>query len=132
MPKSTDGWQLHERDQMRARLALSYSERLRWLEQAKRFTRSALGAANSNAARIATFARMLWPDARVTLRTYRDAWTMDIAVATRFVVVDHRPGEGFGVSELHDDARGAFTGHLRVFATVAELEARLKTLSGKR
>jgi len=40
-----DGWQEHEREQIRARLALTYAERLRWLEQAKRFVRSALGAA---------------------------------------------------------------------------------------
>ncbi len=40
-----DGWALHEREQLRARLAMTYAERLRWLEQMKRFTRVALGAA---------------------------------------------------------------------------------------
>jgi hypothetical protein len=41
----TDGWRKHEREQIRARLALTYGERLRWLEQTKRFARVALGAA---------------------------------------------------------------------------------------
>lgn len=40
-----DGWRTHEREQLRARLALTYAERLAWLEQAKRFARSAVGAA---------------------------------------------------------------------------------------
>jgi hypothetical protein len=45
MNKTERAWEIHEREQMRARLALDYSERLRWLEQMKRFTRVALGAA---------------------------------------------------------------------------------------
>jgi predicted flap endonuclease-1-like 5' DNA nuclease len=40
-----DGWRKGEREQIRARLSLTHAERLRWLEQAKRFARSALGAA---------------------------------------------------------------------------------------
>jgi hypothetical protein len=45
MTKHHDPWQDHEREQRRSRLALTYEERLRWLEQAKRFARAALEAA---------------------------------------------------------------------------------------
>lgn len=44
-PKREQGWEEHERQQRRAWLALTYAERLRWLEDAKRFTAVALGAA---------------------------------------------------------------------------------------
>jgi hypothetical protein len=43
--KREQGWEDHERQQRRAWLALTYAERLRWLEDAKRFTAVALGAA---------------------------------------------------------------------------------------
>jgi len=36
-----DGWAQHAKEQRRAWLALSYRERLRWLEQAKLFYRRA-------------------------------------------------------------------------------------------
>jgi hypothetical protein len=39
------GWELHVVEQRRHWLRLSYEERLRWLEQAKRFHAVALGAA---------------------------------------------------------------------------------------
>jgi hypothetical protein len=42
------GWDQHEREQRRARLALSHRERLAWLEQAKAFARVALGAARAS------------------------------------------------------------------------------------
>jgi hypothetical protein len=38
-------WKAREAEQRRAWLALSYSERLHWLEEAKRFCALALGAA---------------------------------------------------------------------------------------
>ncbi len=38
-------WQQHREAQRRAWLRLGYAERLRWLEQAKRFARTALEAA---------------------------------------------------------------------------------------
>jgi hypothetical protein len=47
----TDGWKIHEGEQRRARLAMTYAERLRWLEQMKRFARAALGAARPSASR---------------------------------------------------------------------------------
>ena len=40
-----DGWVVHATEQRRAWLALSYAQRLRWLEDAKRFCALALGAA---------------------------------------------------------------------------------------
>jgi hypothetical protein len=43
--KHAQGWQAHVREQRRRWLALSYVERLRWLEDAKRFHAMALGAA---------------------------------------------------------------------------------------
>jgi hypothetical protein len=39
------GWAQHREEQRRAWLRLSYAERLRWLEQAKRFVALAKGAA---------------------------------------------------------------------------------------
>ena len=39
------GWEQHRKEQRRAWLRLSYAERLRWLENAKRFARLALEAA---------------------------------------------------------------------------------------
>ena len=39
------GWDAHAIEQRRAWLALSYAERLRWLEDAKHFYAVALGAA---------------------------------------------------------------------------------------
>jgi hypothetical protein len=39
------GWEQHREAQRRAWLRLSYAERLRWLEQAKRFAERALDAA---------------------------------------------------------------------------------------
>jgi hypothetical protein len=39
------GWEQHREEQRRAWLRLSYAERLRWLENAKRFARLALEAA---------------------------------------------------------------------------------------
>jgi hypothetical protein len=39
------GWELHREAQRRAWLRLSHTERLRWLEQAKRFARLAQEAA---------------------------------------------------------------------------------------
>jgi hypothetical protein len=45
------GWELHREEQRRAWLQLSYAERLRWLEQAKRFARLALDAARKRRAR---------------------------------------------------------------------------------
>lgn len=39
------GWEQHGEAQRRAWLRLSYAERLRWLEQAKRFARLAFAAA---------------------------------------------------------------------------------------
>ena len=39
------GWEQHREEQRRAWLRLSHAERLRWLEQAKRFARLALEAA---------------------------------------------------------------------------------------
>jgi hypothetical protein len=131
MQKSTDGWQLHEREQMRARLALSYAERLRCLEQAKQFARSALGAANSDYSRVSTFVQTLWPDSRVTLRRFERAWMMDIAVGARRIVVEYRPAEGFGVSEDAGDASDHFTGHSHVLSTAAELEVHLRALARK-
>lgn len=41
----TVAWEKHERAQRRARLTLTYRERLAWLEQAKAFAKTALGAA---------------------------------------------------------------------------------------
>jgi hypothetical protein len=39
------GWEQHREAQRRAWLRLSYAERLRWLEEAKRFAKVALEAA---------------------------------------------------------------------------------------
>lgn len=39
------GWEQHREAQRRAWLRLSYAERLRWLEEAKRFARLALASA---------------------------------------------------------------------------------------
>jgi hypothetical protein len=44
-PEEDDGWTKHAREQLHARLAMTYAERLRWLEQMTRFTQAALGAA---------------------------------------------------------------------------------------
>lgn len=44
-PAPEKGWETHAIEQRRAWLALSYGERLRWLEDAKRFYVLALGAA---------------------------------------------------------------------------------------
>jgi hypothetical protein len=41
------GFEAHRREQRRAWLRLTYLERLRWLDQAKRFAARALGAARS-------------------------------------------------------------------------------------
>jgi hypothetical protein len=38
-PEQAKGWEAHAAEQRRAWLALSYAERLRWLEDAKRFYR---------------------------------------------------------------------------------------------
>jgi hypothetical protein len=43
-----DGWARHADEQRRAWLRLTPEERLRWLEQAKRFCHEALGAARRN------------------------------------------------------------------------------------
>ncbi len=43
LPKK--GWPGTDAEQRRAWLSLTYEERLRWLEQAMRFCRTALGAA---------------------------------------------------------------------------------------
>ena len=43
--KPLEGWADHEAQQRRAWLALTYVQRLRWLEDAKRFYAIALGAA---------------------------------------------------------------------------------------
>ena len=40
-----DGWTRHADEQRRAWLQLSHAQRLRWLEQAKRFQALAVGAA---------------------------------------------------------------------------------------
>jgi hypothetical protein len=45
----SSGWQRHAEEQRRAWLRLSFAERLRWLEQAKRFQQVALGAARKAA-----------------------------------------------------------------------------------
>ena len=128
MQASSNGWENHERDQLRARLALSYAERLRWLEQAKRFAQSAIGAANTDAARIATLAQKLWPGARVAIRKYDRGWSMDIAAGKRFFAIEYRANEGFGASELRDTVSDAFTGHDSAFPTVVALEAHLTKL----
>ncbi len=39
------GWEQHRAEQRRAWLSLSHAERLRWLENAKRFAKAALEAA---------------------------------------------------------------------------------------
>ena len=44
-PAAHPGWEEHREEQRRAWLRLSYAERLRWLESAKRFAKSALEAA---------------------------------------------------------------------------------------
>jgi len=43
--KREQGWEDHERQQRRAWLALTYAQRLQWLEEAKEFAAAALGAA---------------------------------------------------------------------------------------
>jgi hypothetical protein len=48
--KPTDGWATHAMEQRRAWLRLSYADRLRWLEQAKRFAEQALRAAKERRA----------------------------------------------------------------------------------
>lgn len=50
MADRKDAWRAHELEQRRAHLALTYEERLRWLEQAKRFARAALEAAQKRRA----------------------------------------------------------------------------------
>ena len=45
------GWELHREEQRRAWLELSHAERLRWLEEAKRFARKALDAARERRAK---------------------------------------------------------------------------------
>jgi hypothetical protein len=40
-----DGWRTHEAEQLRAWMRLSFLERLRWLDQAKRFAALAVEAA---------------------------------------------------------------------------------------
>jgi hypothetical protein len=40
-----DAWRTHDREQARAWRATSYTERLRWLEDAKRLAQKALSAA---------------------------------------------------------------------------------------
>ena len=45
------GWEQHGEAQRRAWLRLSYAERLRWLEQAKRFAQLALASARRRNAR---------------------------------------------------------------------------------
>jgi hypothetical protein len=45
------GFEAHRREQRRAWLRLTYRERLRWLEQAKRFAARALGAARRRRSR---------------------------------------------------------------------------------
>ena len=43
--RSHDPWEAHRREQRRSWLRLSYTERIRWLDQAKQFVASATGAA---------------------------------------------------------------------------------------
>jgi hypothetical protein len=50
-PQLQPGWEQHREAQRRAWLRLSYAERLRWLEQAKRFARLALASARRRNAR---------------------------------------------------------------------------------
>lgn len=43
------GWEQHRESQRRSWLRLSYAERLRWLEDAKRFVKAAMEAARKRA-----------------------------------------------------------------------------------
>lgn len=53
MKDREQGWEIHVEEQRRRWLRLTYAERLRWLEQAKRFHAVALGAARRDSRTLA-------------------------------------------------------------------------------
>lgn len=76
------------------------------------------------------------PDATVDVRTFSSGSVLiDVHVGGEVLVVEHRPGVGYGISILSSDASDesdGFTGHPHVFGSQEDVLERLDLICAER
>jgi len=73
------------------------------------------------------------PDAAVDVRTFPSgSFLIDVRLGAEVLVVEHRPGDGYGMSILSSEEGDGFTGHHHVFRSEEDLLRHLDlTLRGR-
>lgn len=69
------------------------------------------------------------PDATVDVRTFSSGSVLiDVHVGGEVLVVEHRPGVGYGISVLSSDESAGFTGHPHVFGSQEDVLEHLELI----